>query len=493
MPSDSSSLSGGSVELATRSRARHPLRSSRASRTRSDIDLQMRLPGLLRASDWLGIAAVGFLIDTPFAWHDVRPLTHSLGIVLGATATVNYLHLARAYSVRSAAQLTVQLAKVSIAWVAAFISLVTISYALDRSQEFLTTWAGLWFAAAWLFLVATRCAVRAQISRWQREGRLVRNIAVLGTGPAAIALAQRLGAGPDEANVIGVFFDEGAPPGTDNVAGDGDLLASLANAGEVDEVILASPWSSPAALNRAIAKFSASQVEVRIDSGISGIDYPPMEFSLIAGIPTLTVQRRPLSGWGAPVKRAEDVLLALVLLVFLAPVLLIIALLVKIDSRGPVLFRQERYGFSSNRIVIYKFRSMHHDPNPDPSVPQARRNDPRVTRFGAILRRTSLDELPQVFNVLRGDMSLIGPRPHAAAHNEKYGRLINGYLARHRMKPGITGWAQVNGWRGETETTEQMRRRLEYDLFYIANWSLLLDIKILMMTIPVVIRGTNAY
>ncbi len=493
MPSDSTSLPGRSVELAPRSRARHPLRSTRASRTRSDVDLQTRLPGLLRVADWFGIAAVGFLIDTPFAWHDVRPLTHSLGIVLGATATVNYLHLARAYSVRSAAQLTVQLAKVSIAWVAAFISLVTISYALDRSQEFLTTWAGLWFAAAWLFLVATRCAVRAQISRWQREGRLVRNIAVLGTGPAAIALAQRLGAGPDEANVIGVFFDEGAPPGTDNVAGDGDLLASLANAGEVDEVILASPWSSPAALNRAIAKFSASQVEVRIDSGISGIDYPPMEFSLIAGIPTLTVQRRPLSGWGAPVKRAEDVLLTLLLLVLLAPVLLVIALLVKIDSPGPVFFRQERYGFNGNRIVIYKFRSMHHDANPNPSVPQARRNDPRVTRFGAILRRTSLDELPQVFNVLRGDMSLIGPRPHAAAHNEKYGRLINGYLARHRMKPGITGWAQVNGWRGETETTEQMRRRLEYDLLYIANWSLLLDIKILLMTIPVVIRGTNAY
>ena len=493
MPSDSSSLSGGRVELVTRSRARHSPGSARASRTGSDIDLQMRLPGLLRVSDWLGVAAVGFLIDMPFAWHDVRPLTHSLGIVLGATATVNYLHLARAYSVRSAGQLTVQLAKVSLAWVAAFISLVTVSYALDRSQEFLTTWASLWFATAWLFLAATRCAVRLQTLRWQREGRLVRNIAVLGTGPAAIALAQRLRAGPDEANVIGVFFDEGAPPGTDNVAGDGDVLASLANAGEVDEVILALPWSSPTALNRAIAKFSASQVEVRIDPGISGIDYPPMEFSLIAGIPTLTVQRRPLSGWGAPVKRAEDVLLSLLLLVLLAPALLVIALLVKIDSPGPVFFRQERYGFNSNRIMVYKFRSMHHDPSPNPSVPQAQRNDPRVTRLGAMLRRTSLDELPQLFNVLRGDMSLIGPRPHATAHNEKYGRLINGYLARHRMKPGITGWAQVNGLRGETETTEQMRRRLEYDLFYIANWSLLLDIKILLTTFPVVVRGTNAY
>jgi putative colanic acid biosynthesis UDP-glucose lipid carrier transferase len=355
----------------------------------------------LRVSDWFGIAAVGFLIDTLFVWHEVRPLTHSFGIVLGATATVNYLQLAQAYSVRSAARLAVQLAKVSIAWVAAFISLVAISYVMDRSQEFLSAWASLWFAAAWLFLLATRGAARLQISRWQREGRMVRNIAVFGTGPPAVALAQRVKARTDEANFVGLFIDGGVPTGVDNVAGDGDLLASMASTGDVDEVILALPWSPHNALNRAIAKFAACQVEVRIDPGISGIDYPPTGLRLIAGIPTLTVQRRAMSGWGAPLKRAEDVVLALVLLAFLAPVLLIIALLVKIDSRGPVLFRQERYGFNNNRIVIYKFRSMHHDPNPDPSARQARRNDPRVTRVGAILRRTSLDELPQLFNVLR--------------------------------------------------------------------------------------------
>jgi hypothetical protein len=350
MSNDSRSLPG--VELITPPPARNPPRPARAWRIRSDIDLQARLPGLLRTSDWFGIAAIGFLIDTPFAWHEARPLTHSLGIVLGATATLNYLHLANAYSVRSAARLMVQIAKVSIAWVAAFGSLVAISYAMDRSQEFLSTWASLWFAASWLFLLATRCVARLQISRWQREGRLVRNIAVFGTGPAAVALAQRLKTGTDEANVVGVFIEGGTPAGADNVAGDGDLLASLASAGDVDEVILALPWSSQFALNRAIARFAATQVEVRIDPGISGIDYPPTGFSLIAGIPTLTVQRRALSGWGAPLKRAEDVVLTLVLLVVLAPVLLIIALLVKIDSRGPVLFRQERYGFNNNRIMI---------------------------------------------------------------------------------------------------------------------------------------------
>src|ERR1700730_9023260 len=157
MSSDISSLRDGTVELATPSRALHAPGPSRASRTRSDMDLQTRLPGLLRTADWFSIAAVGFLIDTPFAWHEVRPLTHSLGIVLGATATVNYLQLAQGYSVRSASRLVVQLAKVSIAWIAAFISLVAISYAMDRSQEFLSIWAGLWFVATWLLLLASRC------------------------------------------------------------------------------------------------------------------------------------------------------------------------------------------------------------------------------------------------------------------------------------------------------------------------------------------------
>ncbi len=461
-------------------------------RRNSRIDLQTCLPGLLRISDWFGVTVLGILIAPHFARSD-SPLTHTLGIVLAATVLVNFLHIARAYSVRSVLRLRVQLASVSIAWLGAHASLLAISYGLDRSDEFVADWAILWFAAGWLYLAATRCGAALQLSRWRREGRLARNIAILGSGPAALALAQRLRANRDEGNVIGVFIDGRVPSGIDDVAGDGDLLASLANAGQVDEVILAFPRRSPAILDRAMARFCASQVEVRIALGISGTGYPPGGLSLISGIPTLTVQRRPLTGWGAPLKRTEDMLLALLLLVILAPVFLIIALVIKLDSRGPVFFRQERYGFNNQRIVIYKFRSMLHEVRPDPSVPQASRDDPRVTRVGAILRRTSLDELPQLINVLAGDMSLIGPRPHATAHNEKYAHLINGYLGRHRMKPGMTGWAQVNGCRGETQAVDQMRRRLELDLYYIANWSLLLDLRILVTTIPAVIRGTNAY
>src|SRR5262249_55403102 len=170
-----------------------------------------------------------------------------------------------------------------------------------------------------------------------------------------------------------------------------------------------------------------------------------------------------------------------------------IAILIRIETRGPIIFRQERYGFNNNRIVVYKFRSMHHRSERDPSVPQARRNDPRVTRVGAFLRRTSLDELPQLFNVLRGDMSLVGPRPHASAHNKKYPKLLVGYRAGPTINPVITGGAKYKGVRGETKTPLQMKRRLNYDLLYIANWPLLSDLKVPAMTPPAVFRGTNAY
>ena len=457
------------------------------------VDLETRLPGLLRLVDWFGIAIAGFVIDALFSSRDAGSQAHSLAVVLGATATVNFLHLAHAYSVESAAHLTAQLTKVTVALTGAILAVALIAAVSGRSWEFWGGWTFLWFAVALSFLAATRYLASGRIGRWKREGRFVRRLAVFGAGREALVLAQRLRQGDDEARVVGVFIDGVVPLAISSVAGDGDRLVALVQAGSVDEIVVAMPWRSSEALNRALSRFAACQVEVRIDIGIPETDYPPTEFRVLAGIPTLRVQQRPLAGWGAPLKRLEDLALSLTVLTVLLPILVIISLLVKIDSRGPVLFRQERYGYNNQRIWILKFRSMHHEQHPDPDVPQARRGDPQVTRIGGFLRRTSLDELPQLVNVLRGEMSLVGPRPHATVHNEKYARLIEGYLGRHRMKPGITGWAQVNGLRGTIGETEEMRRRLEYDRYYMANWSLLLDIKVLLMTIPAVFRGTNAY
>jgi Undecaprenyl-phosphate glucose phosphotransferase len=207
----------------------------------------------------------------------------------------------------------------------------------------------------------------------------------------------------------------------------------------------------------------------------------------------LNVFEKPLAGWNYIVKIIEDRVLAAGILVLIMPLLLLLSALIKLDSRGPVLFRQKRYGFNNEVIEVFKFRTMYVDRCEDQLVAQATKYDPRVTRVGRILRRTSLDELPQFLNVLSGTMSIVGPRPHAVAHNEQYSRLIDEYLARHRVKPGITGWAQVNGLRGETETLDKMEQRVRYDLYYIENWSLLFDIRIILRTLFVGFSHPNAY
>ena len=210
------------------------------------------------------------------------------------------------------------------------------------------------------------------------------------------------------------------------------------------------------------------------------------------GLPMISIAAKPLAGREQIVKRLEDIVLAVVLLIVLAPITALIALLVRLDTPGPAIFRQKRFGFNGEVIEVFKFRTMHAEHGLDPMTPQARRNDQRVTRFGRIIRASSLDELPQLLNVLKGEMSMVGPRPHAVAHNEHYAKLIGGYMARHRVKPGITGWAQINGLRGET-TPASMRARVEHDLFYIENWSLLFDLKILVRTALVGFGHQYAY
>ena len=233
---------------------------------------------------------------------------------------------------------------------------------------------------------------------------------------------------------------------------------------------------------------------VFLSSDLAGYD---LAFRPVAGslreTPIFEVIRRPIAGWGYLAKALEDYVLAALAVLILSPLMLLIAALIKLDSPGPVLFRQKRLGFNNEVFEILKFRSMHHRPVEEAVVRQARRGDPRVTRIGRFLRASSLDELPQLFNVLNGTMSLVGPRPHALSHNEEYGRQIRGYFARHRVKPGITGWAQVNGFRGETETIEKMTARIEMDVYYCDNWSLLLDMRIMIKTFFVFLFQRGAY
>ncbi|RMH22386.1 MAG: undecaprenyl-phosphate glucose phosphotransferase, partial [Gammaproteobacteria bacterium] len=260
----------------------------------------------------------------------------------------------------------------------------------------------------------------------------------------------------------------------------------------IDMVFLALPMH---AANRIKEVFEACQqttVSVMLVPDLFMFELRDARLQDIAGMPVFALCETPFWGVHGVAKRIEDLFLASLSLLCLWPLLLLIAIGVKMSSPGPVLFRQRRHGLDDKVFYVYKFRTMTVCED-DGNIQQAQRDDPRVTRFGAFLRKTSLDELPQLFNVLKGEMSLVGPRPHALAHNEEYKQLINRYVWRHKVRPGLTGWAQVNGWRGETDTLEKMQKRVEHDLWYIANWSIWLDIRILLMTVWIVLSRKNAY
>jgi putative colanic acid biosysnthesis UDP-glucose lipid carrier transferase len=293
------------------------------------------------------------------------------------------------------------------------------------------------------------------------------------------------------------YFDDRAPerlqhlPARENL-GSLAALADYARTNPVDVIYIALPMASQPRILKLLEDLRDTTASIYFVPDIFVSDLIQARVDSIGGLPVVAVCESPFYGFNGVVKRISDFIGALIILALISPLMLAIAVGVKMSSPGPILFKQRRYGLDGKRIVVYKFRSMTVAEDGD-VVRQATKNDSRVTRFGAFLRRTSLDELPQFINVLQGRMSIVGPRPHAVAHNEMYRKLIRGYMIRHKVKPGITGYAQVNGYRGETETVEKMKARIEYDLAYLRNWSLFLDLQIILKTIVVVLRKDNAY
>jgi putative colanic acid biosynthesis UDP-glucose lipid carrier transferase len=269
-------------------------------------------------------------------------------------------------------------------------------------------------------------------------------------------------------------------------------LADYARKHTVDVIYIALPMASQPRILKVLEELRDTTASIYFVPDIFVADLIQARVDSIGGLPVVAVCESPFYGFNGLVKRGSDFVLAAAILALISPLMLAIALGVKLSSPGPVLFKQRRYGLDGKRIVVYKFRSMTVAEDGD-VVRQATQNDSRVTRFGAFLRRSSLDELPQLINVLQGRMSIVGPRPHAVAHNELYRKLIRGYMIRHKVKPGITGLAQVHGLRGETDTVDKMKARIDYDLAYLRNWSVLLDVQIILKTIVVVLHGRNAY
>ncbi len=276
------------------------------------------------------------------------------------------------------------------------------------------------------------------------------------------------------------------------VLGDVNAVASYVKTHNIEAVFIALPMNAQPRVLKLLDEMQDTTASIYFVPDIFIFDLIQARIDHINGIPVVAVCETPFVGINGIVKRSSDIVFAGLALLLLAPLMLAVAACVKLDSPGPVIFRQRRYGVGGKDIIVYKFRSMTVADDGD-DVRQAQPGDHRVTRFGAFIRRTSIDELPQLFNVLQGNMSMVGPRPHAVAHNEMYRGLIKGYMMRHKVKPGITGWAQVNGLRGETNTVDKMRERIEYDLDYLRRWSIALDIQILLRTLKIVVRQTNAY
>ncbi len=345
---------------------------------------------------------------------------------------------------------------------------------------------------------------RGHLARFQRSAKDERGkfrahfVGALGDGGAEPG-GDRFAHGAERAHFFDDRGDDRSPASCDGVPklGTVDDLVEFARHTSVDLVIFALPISAESRILQMLKKLWVLPVDIRLSAHTNKLRFRPRSYSYIGAVPVLAIFDKPIADWDVVMKWLFDKIVGSLALICLAPIMLIVAVAIKLESRGPVLFKQKRYGFNNELIEIYKFRSMYADQTDAKADRLVTKDDPRVTRVGRFIRKTSLDELPQLFNVVFfGNLSLVGPRPHAVhakAANRLYDDAVDGYFARHRVKPGITGWAQIHGWRGETDNQEKIQRRVEHDLYYIENWSILLDLYILTQTPFALLRSEHAY
>lgn len=417
--------------------------------------------------------------------------------VAGVTGFIVFSDIRR-YAIENTSMMVHHFSTIVRLWIGTFFVVVLSLYLTKSTAEFSRV-----VVIAWLLVTPFTLSATSLLCRWWA----LRLYAAKGQRRSAVFVgfsedAQRLSESFKTSKMLGItplgYFDNRL--GTQRIGGElprlGGLMEAIAwiekNPVDVVFVGLVHARSSDIAPVVDALHDSVASVYFVPDSKLFGLGH--MQYAEMAGTPVLVAYETPFIGLARLLKRFVDVLLSSLILFMLCPIMVAIAIGVKLSSPGPVVFRQHRYGVGGQQIVVAKFRSMRNDPLPqDGEVKQATVGDARVTPFGRFLRKTSLDELPQFINVLQGSMSIVGPRPHAVQHNELYRKQVKGYMLRHKVKPGITGWAQVNGLRGETDTLDKMQRRIEYDLYYIRSWSLALDFKIILRTVLVVFKDRNAY
>lgn len=441
--------------------------------------------GLLPCIDGVVLALAGALASAAAADAGAQDQgRHLAATVVGVAAFVAAGIAAGHYRSDGLENRTGMVRHVAGAFALALLVTLAIAFLWDGGVALSRGWLLGWAGIGMVGLALSRTALALRLAAWRASGSLAERVAVIGAGPQAERLVAALLA-PNragEALLVGRF---GLHRGAD-VDGDIDDLLRAAPDLALDAVLVALPWSMPDQVAEACLRLRDLPVDVRLAPDLAAWELPAGAARLVAGRPAVEIWGRPLRDWRGIAKRVEDLVIGAALLVLFAPVMLAAAVAIRLDSPGPVLLRQRRFGFANEPIMVLKFRTMHQALG-DPTGARATvPGDPRVTRVGRFLRRTSLDELPQLFNVLAGGMSLVGPRAHPVemrVEGRPYGEAVRHYAARHRMKPGITGLAQVNGCRGLVDTLEKAQRRLDYDLLYVESWSLTLDLRILAATV----------
>jgi Undecaprenyl-phosphate glucose phosphotransferase len=460
--------------------------------------------GLVRAAEFLLIVLTGSLI---YRFYVAAAIGYEASYFLVtpsiAIMSVLVFQMLQTYNLAAFRQPIRQIFRLAGGWAFVFLIVFAGLFFLKLDGVVSRVWIGSWFFAGVGALAIERALLARIAFAMAKAGRLAQRAVVVGGGEFGQTLLRHFGesSSPD-ISMIGVFDDRSDDRSPQTVEGfpklgNVDDLVEFARHTRIDLVIFALPITAEQRILEMLRKLWVLPIDIRLAAHANRLRFRPRSYSYVGRVPVLDLFDKPIADWDVVIKLAFDKIVGALALIALSPVLLATAIAIKLDSRGPVLFRQRRYGFNNEMVEVYKFRSMYAEKTDATAAKLVTRNDPRVTRVGRIIRKTSLDELPQLFNVVfKGNLSLVGPRPHAVhakAADRQYDEVVDGYFARHRVRPGITGWAQVNGWRGETDTQEKIQQRVEHDLYYIENWSILFDLYILAITPLSLLKTKNAF
>ena len=481
----------------------NPIAQQVANQFRADSMSPIMVSGVLRLAEFALLALSGFIIygsyvgaGGPLHWE------YPLVISAGALLMVLLLEMGDAYQVAALRNPILQFGRILASWIGVFATLALAGFFLKISGDFSRLWFGAWFGTGLMLLLIMRFVLSGFIKRWGRNGRMERRAVIVGGGKYAEGLIRSLEQqGDNDIRICGIFDDRDDQRSPTVVAGYPKLgtiseLIEFARLARIDMLIVALPLTAEARVLTMLKKLWVLPVDIRLSAHSNKLQFRPRAYSHVGSVPLLDIFDKPIREWDSVAKRAFDIFFSLLGIVALSPFMLITAIAIKLDSKGPVLFKQKRHGFNNEIIEVLKFRSMYADQSDPAAKKVVTKGDSRVTRVGRFIRKTSIDEFPQFFNALRGDLSLVGPRPHAVYAQTKdrmFNDVVEGYFARHRVKPGVTGWAQINGWRGEIDSDDKIKMRTEYDLYYIENWSLWFDLKILLLTPLRLLNTENAY